>query len=269
MSVVTFFSNDKAETSQTTSMAAIATYLSIEQNYRILLINTKHNDTSLQECFWEQSKDMRSRTDLETGITGLIKAIASNKISPEIITNYTRTIFKEKLEVLTDGNILKEDYIKQKEYMKSIIRLANKFYDLVFVDAEGDLEDPNAQAILQESNLIIANTSQRIKIIRDFLEDRKKYKFLTNDNTIVLMGKYDKYSKYNAKNLQRAEKIQDIYGIPYNTLFFEACNEGNLADFMINYRKVKQSSVQAPIIESISEIANRIIDKLKELQMQA
>ena len=87
MSVVTFFSNDKAETSQTTSMAAIATYLAIEQNYKILLINTRYNDTSLQECFWEQSKTIKPRSDLETGISGLIKAISSNKTSPEIITN--------------------------------------------------------------------------------------------------------------------------------------------------------------------------------------
>lgn len=268
MSVVTFFSNDKVETSQTTSMAAIATYLSIEQNYKILIINTKYNDTSLQECFWEQSKNMRPRTDLETGINGLIKAISSNKISPEIITNYTRTIFKERLEILTDNNIPKDDYEKQKEYIKSIIRLANRYYDLVFVDAEGVLEDPYVQGIFQESNLIVANTSQRIKIIKDFLEDRKKYSFINNSNTIVLMGKYDKYSKYNVKNLQRTEKIQDIYGIPYNTLFFEVCNEGNLADFIINYRKVKQTSIQAPIMESIAEVADRIIEKLKELQMQ-
>lgn len=268
MSVVTFFSNDKAETSQTTSMAAIATYLSLEQNYKILLINTKYNDTSLQECFWEQSKNIKRRADLETGISGLIKAIASNKTSPEIITNYTKTIFKEKLEVLTDSHIPKEDYEKQKEYMRSIIKIANKHYDLVFVDAEGQLEDEYTQKIFQESSLIIANTSQRIKIIKDFLEDRKKYDFINNKNTIVLMGKYDKYSKYNARNLQRAEKIQDIYGIPYNTLFFEACNEGFLADFIINYRKVKPTNINAPIIQAISTVGNRIIEKLKEIQMQ-
>ena len=37
---------------------------------------------------------------------------------------------------------------------------------------------------------------------------------------------------------------------------------------MINYRKVKQNSVQAPIIESLSEFGQRIIEKLKELQVQ-
>lgn len=268
MSVVTFYGNDKVETAQTTSMAGIATYLSLQQNYKILLLNTKYNDTSLDECFWEQSIGKNVKTDLETGIGGLIKALASNKTSPEIITNYTKTIFKERLEVLTDHNIPKENYEKQQEYMRSIIRMANKYYDLVFVDLEGSLESPFVQGILAESNLIVANTSQRIKAIREFLDNRKLCEAIKRDNTIFLLGKYDKYSKYNAKNLQRLERINDIYGIPYNTLFFEACNEGNLADFIINYRKVKQNSVQAPIMEAIVEAGQRIIDKLKELQMQ-
>lgn len=268
MSVVTFYGNNQVETAQTTSMAGIATYLAYEKNYRILLLNTKHNDTSLQECFWEQSKNIKPRSDLETGIGGLIKAIASNKTSPEIITNYTRTIFKDRLEVLTDNNIPKEDHEKQKKYIGSIIKMASKYYDLVFVDIEGSLEEPYIQEILEESNLIIANTSQRIKHIKDFFRAKRSLEVLNKENIMILIGKYDKYSKYNAKNLQRAEKVQDIYGIPYNTLFFEVCNEGTLADFIINHRNVRQSSVQAPIMESISEIGQRIIDKLKELQMQ-
>ena len=267
MAIVTFYGSGKVETAQTTSMAGIATYLAIEQNYKILLINTKHNDKSLEECFWEQSKTIRPRTDLETGIGGLMKAIASNKTSPEIITNYTRTIFKERLEVLTDENIPKEDYQKQKEYMKTIIKMANKYYDLVFIDIEGNIEEPYIQEILQESSLIVANTSQRIKQIKEFLRAKIDGQLIKREKIMLLLGKYDKYSKYNAKNLQRTEKLIDIYGIPYNTLFFEACNEGNLADFVINYRRVKQTSVQAPIIESISDVAKRIIDKLKELQM--
>ena len=101
MLFLTFYGSNKIETAQTTSMAGIATHLSIEKNYKTLLLNTKYNDTSLQECFWDQSINIKLKGDLETGIGGLIKAIASNKTSPEIITNYTRTIFKERLEVIS------------------------------------------------------------------------------------------------------------------------------------------------------------------------
>lgn len=267
MSVVTFYGSNKIETAQTTSMAGIATHLSIEKNYKTLLLNTKYNDTSLQECFWDQSINIKLKGDLETGIGGLIKAIASNKTSPEIITNYTRTILKGRLELLTDYNMPIEDYDKQKEYMKRIIKMASKYYDLVFIDAEGSMEDDYIKDILSETNLIIANTTQRIKYIQQFAEERKKYNLSKKDNVIYLLGKYDKYSKYNVKNLQRLRRNKDVYGIPYNTLFFEACNEGTLVDFMIKYRKVRPNSMQSSIMTSFEEAGQRIIEKLKELQL--
>jgi len=267
MSVITFLGNGKVETAQTVSMAGIATYLSVEHNYKILLINAKHNDTSLEECFWEQSKSIR-KTDLETGISGLIKAIASNKTSPEIITNYTKTIFKDRLELLTDNNIPKEDFEKQKAYMKSIIKIANKYYDLVLVDLEGSIDEPYIQEILEETNLIVVNLTQRIKLIKEFMQTKHTHSILSKNNIIYLMGKYDRFSKYNVKNVERTYKIKDVYGIPYNTAFFEACNEGNLADFFIQNRKLKPTHIQAPIVNAVSEISERLIYRLKELQMQ-
>lgn len=51
MSVITFWSNGKVETAQTTSLAGLATQLTVEHNYKILLVNTKYNDPTLEECF--------------------------------------------------------------------------------------------------------------------------------------------------------------------------------------------------------------------------
>ncbi len=268
MSVVTFYGSDKIETSQTSTMASIATYLSLEKDYKILLINTKHNDTSLESYCWEKNRFDNVRADLESGINGLIKAIASNKTSPEIITNYTKTIFKDRLEVLTSDIMPKENYEKIKAYIRPIIKMASRFYDLVFVDLEGNIQEPLVNEILAESNLTIANVSQSIRIIDDFIQNKKMCGSINNKNLMYLIGKYDPNSRYNIKNLKRIEKIDEVYGIPYNTLFFDSCNEGKLVDFIINNRYVRQTNAQAMIMDSITIVAQSIIDKLKELQMQ-
>ena len=268
MSVVTFWGNGKVETAQTTSLAGIATQLTVEHNYKILLLNTKHNDSSLEECFWEQTQDIR-RTDLETGISGLMKAITSNKATPEIITNYTRAVFKDRLEVLTDGNILKDTYDKQMARMQEIIRIANKAYDLVFVDLEGSIEEPVIQGIMAESNLIVISLTQREKIIKELSRIQQTNPLLKDkNNAMFLMGKYDKYSKYNTKNVERTYRIKDVFGIPYNTLFFESANEGGLADFFTLYRKLKPTHPQAPLVDSMEQFSERMIYKIKELQLQ-
>ena len=52
MSVITFWNNGKEQTGKTLSIAAITTQMSIEHNYKILVISTGHKDTTLDRCFW-------------------------------------------------------------------------------------------------------------------------------------------------------------------------------------------------------------------------
>ncbi len=267
MSVVTFWGNGKVETAQTTSLAGIATQLTVEHNYKILLINTKHNDPTLEECFWKQTTGMK-QTDLETGITGLIKAISSNKATPEVITNYTRAVFKDRLEVLTDGNILRDTYEKQKAYMKNIIKIAKKAYDLVFVDLDGSIEEPFVQEVIGESSLVVVSITQREKIIKELINIQQTNNLLNKNNAMFLMGRYDRNSKFNTKNVERTYRVKDIVGIPYNTLFFESANEGGLADFFTQYRKLKPTHPQANLVNSMEEFSEKMIYRLKELQMQ-
>lgn len=54
MSIVSFWSNGKEQTGKTLSMAAIATNISIERNYRILIISTGYKDKTLSDCFWKE-----------------------------------------------------------------------------------------------------------------------------------------------------------------------------------------------------------------------
>ena len=203
MSTVIFYGDNKIETAQTTSMAILGTYLAWEQNYRILLVSFNYNDTCLKNIFGLKNQNIRMHGDLESGITGLIKAVASNKTSPEIITNYTDTILKDRLEILTDGKILFDDYEKQKKYFKSILKMADKFYDLVFVDFSGDVKnDPFVLDIINEANLIVSNTTQRIDYINDAVNLLSRSGKVKPEKVIYLIGKYDRYSKYNIKNLR-------------------------------------------------------------------
>lgn len=56
MSIVTFWNSGKEQTGKTLSITAIATYMAIEHNYRILVISTGHKDDTLNRCFWEERK---------------------------------------------------------------------------------------------------------------------------------------------------------------------------------------------------------------------
>ena len=110
MSIITFWSNQKKQNGKTMSMLAIATYMAIEHNMKILVVSTDHNQEIVQRCFWKEEKQKKFNfgifgpntkvLDSETGMKGLEKMIRSNKITPQLITDYTKVVFKDRLEIL-------------------------------------------------------------------------------------------------------------------------------------------------------------------------
>lgn len=275
MAIISFWNDGEKETGQTSTIAAIATYLSIKNNYKTLLFNTKHDDSSLQNCFWEQKKNkknmefmLKNRTDIATGTSGVAKAILSNKTSPEIVKNYTKTIFKNRLEILTEEKTSQEDYEIQRKTYKEIAKISNKYYNLVFVDLTGSLEDSITRSILEISDLIIVSIPQNLKKINDYYETKQTDTLFDKNKTVVLIGKCDKQSKYNAKNVSRYMNIKDLYPVPYSTQFLEATSEGKVDEYFMKYRAKAYPDENTYFIQEIENISTRILEKIKELQMR-
>ena len=85
MAIITFRSNEKKETGQTLSIAAVATHMAIEHNYKILVVSTNFKDQSLEECFWDVNKTVGlinkpGTVGIESGVEGLMRVIASKKL---------------------------------------------------------------------------------------------------------------------------------------------------------------------------------------------
>lgn len=279
MAIVTFWSNGKEETAKTLSVAAIATNMAIEHNYKILLLSTNYNDDTLEDCFFEKKKPKKSLLQLappgavvefDNGIEGLSKAIKSNKATPELISNYTKIVFKDRLDVLLSiksGSY--DEYTRLRDIYPDILQAANQYYDLIFVDINKGLDSEFIRGILKTSDLVITNLTQRIKIIDDFMRIREKEKFFLKKNNMILIGRYDRFSKYTAKNIARYMNIkEEINVIPYSTLFFEACNEGKVADFFLRYRTIDPTDRNATFIKEVNKVTENIDFKLQELKMQ-
>lgn len=275
MAVVTFWNNGKEQTGKTLSLAAICTHLAIEHNYRILVISTGYQDENLDHCFWEQKKVKKNlglfgpntNVAMEEGIAGLTKIMRSNKLSPEHITNYTKIIFKDRLEILPTFKGNQNEYNEIRKYYPDIINLANGYYDLVLVDLDKQVQDDIAETILENSNLIVANLSQRLTSINAFMEIREEKPILKSKKVLVLIGRYDKFSKYNIKNISRymGEKNK-VSTIPYNTLFFEACEEAKVPDLFLRLRKTEEDDRNGFFLAEVRRTVDNIIYRLEDLR---
>lgn len=279
MAIVTFYSNGKEQNGKTLSMVATSTYMAIEHNYKILLISTSENEETLYNCFFKKTKRKTTLGEMagrmghftsDTGMSGLVKMAKSNKVTPEMINNYTKPVFKETLEVLFSGTT--GSHAELEKYYPEIIVAANSYYDYVFVDLDANINEELQTKILELSNLILDNTNQKLSSINDLIEERSNNELLSSDKTLVLIGRYDKDSKYSIKNIARYMGLKRMpLAIPYNTLFYDAAEEAKVPNFFLSFIRNKYLDKEDKNYIFMSEVKRAqeaIAYVLQELQMR-
>lgn len=278
MAIITFKSNELKETGQTLSLVATATQMAIEHSYKILLVSTNFKDLTMENCFWELdrlNKPIMTSKDhvavgVDSGVEGLMKVLVSNKTSTDIVKNYSKTLLRDRLDILLSPQTNNyQEYAQIASNYPEMLKIADRYYDMVFVDLTSRMDEREAQGILDVSDVIILNITQRLKNINDFIELKETNDFYKRPNVMLLLGRYDGHSKYNIKNVTRyIRERKMILAVPYNTLYFEACSEGKAIDFFLKLKSIDENDRNHKFIEEINRIDSEIIYKLQELQMK-
>lgn len=280
MAIVSFWNNSKKETGQTYSAIAVATSMSIEHNYRVLEISTGFQDKTVEECFWDQKNESNLKdiiglparqTGMSNGIEGLIKILQSNRNSSNIVSDYSKPIFRDRLEVLpspSTGNI--STYNEMTRFYAELLKVADKSYNVIIVDIDKNMKEEDKRAILNVSNVVVMTMKQGMNSLNEIAELQRKGLPFDPNHLILLMGKYDESSKYNIKNITRFLKEKsEISAIPYSTLYNEAATEGKVADYFLKYRSMTDTTDKnVTFIKETQKACENIISKLKELQVR-
>lgn len=273
MAIVTFWSECKKEIGQTSTAIAVATQMAIEHNYKILLLST-YDTNDMEKAYWNEEKlnkglkgifENTKKVNIDSGIQGLTKVALSNKLTPNIITNYSKIVFKNRLEVL-DGYTGKEtDYETIFGVYPEVILNASMYYDIVLVDLNREIDNQITQKILETSNVIMYGFNQKMSTVDKFIESEMQEK----KNVVPYIGRYDKFSKYNSKNISRYIKSKkDINYLSYNTLFNESCEEGLVANLFLNLKQIKSEDKNLDILKETRKISESIIYKIQELELK-
>ena len=261
MAIISFWNDDKKASGQTLSLTAIATQMCIEHNMKVLMVDANFNDDTLARCFWNVNPNKslihvlnRGKIDIGSGAEGAVSAVASNKASPEVISSFTKIVFKNRLDVLP-GLKTKEfnEYNNSLNYYVDLLEAANKYYDMVFVDLPKTLDNDTVEKIVEKSALI------------KFKNESPLYK---KRNIIPILSISDSNSRYNVKNTTRyiGEK-KTISTVPYNTLFMESACEAQVPNMFLQLRLSKAAQDRnIQFLNDISNCGKSIIYKLQELQ---
>lgn len=277
MSIVTFVNKDTKESGQTLSVAAIATLMAIEHNYRILIIPTDFNDKTMEDCYFDYNsgKNLKSlfaktaNVDISNGLEGLIRLFASNRADAQTISSYTRPILKDRLDLLqTPKTSDYKEFANISVYFSQIADVANSSYDLVFVDLSNKVPLENQQKVMDLSSLVIVGLNQNLQSMGKFERLKLNDERYRRKNVLISVGKYNPNSKYTSKNIGRylKEKNEPIV-VPYNILYADNCTEGKIIDYFLARRGIKQSNQNRDsyFCDQVREAAERI-DYLRQAQ---
>lgn len=278
MPIVSFWSSTKRETAQTLSMIAIACHMAVENNTKILMVDTNFNDPTIKSAFFPEFDNSTKRAikrlnagkiDIGSGIEGLAKLLASGKKCGEVITDYSKVIYKGRLEAILSYFSNDETEIARiRQAYKELIKQANQHYDYVFVDLPKGLDNSFTNEILSISDVIVFNITQRQRDIDDYLKIKTDNPIFKSEKMLPLIGRYDRYSKFTKKNIARdiGEK-KEIPAVSYNTLFFENANEGQIGDYFLKFRKslISSNDRNAVFVDEVANAADRVVFKTQEV----
>ena len=276
MPIITFWSSNEKTNGQTVSAAVAATTMAMEHNYKVLLVSADFNNSSMEECFGAQetNRDIvkslikTPQMNLDSGINGLIKLANSNRVTPEIIHDYTKIIYKNRFEILYSPNniIDKQEMTRILEDFKNIILHASRYYDYVLVDLKKGFEFEAQKEILNSSDVVVLNVNQNIKAINETL-NRDITKAISR-KILWNICRYDKKSKYNTKNLTRQIlKKQFVCETNYNTYILEASQDGTLAEIILRFRTLKEDDENMQFYTKEKELVQAMLLKYQETRV--
>ena len=266
-------------TSQTTSLITSAVQMGIERNLKILIVDASFKGEMMKKAFLQDESNNElikkinmGKVDISAGLEGLLAAVASNKISPETVKSYSSPILVGRVDIIYGlKTIDKKVFENSLMPMLEMVKIANMYYDLIFIDLQkGERTSPAINEILKASDLVIYTMEQKLEQINKFMNLWGIDEALMNKNRVIpLLTREDSFSKYNCDNIAR--KIGMKPGMPsivYNTLLMEAIQEGKLVNLLITLNDDNSSYRNNYLIKTVEDLNLLIIDRIQQLKYE-
>ncbi len=271
MPIVSFWNpTGIGQTGTTATMVSVANSIAVRNPHlKVLLTQTHFSNLKMESAYFNMDR-MRSKGNLDDitdiGVDALERLLRSNKITPESIKTYAKTK-GDTIEVLY-GSFKgdKDSFRRVLETVPFMLDYAAQCYDMVFVDLDSGLDTKETDDILKKSDVIVVTMNQDKEVLRKLEEKFNTLKVLQEKPILPVFSRYDQYLAYNSRNILRNYNFKfdkrEVYTIPYNSLYFDAMNDGRALDFFIEHLGADSATTREGWL--ISECA-KISDKLLKL----
>ena len=267
---VVFWSPDATMTGNTHAAVAVSALMGILHKPTCLLMQGNYNSRKIESSFtmYEQLKESGAFDNANLGVSALIRLVTSNKLTADAIQNYAKPVLKGRLDLLYGMSSKdKEGYKDLVNNLPYITRKAAEIYDLVFMDLPKTANYKYIKDTLADSEIVVCTVNQDVVKLDEFFEKVKSVEELKDKQVIYVITDYENKSKYNLTNIKIKYKVKDdIFVLPHNYMFADACNSGSVIDFLYKNLNADARDYNGYFINKTNEIVSRIFElsKLKD-----
>lgn len=219
----------------TGSMAAVASYLSMQENYRGICVQPKESGSDLERFFrpWEGSTAFREESTYYAleGMDYLIWQEQHHRLDESVVREAAIPLLDGKLFFLPSGSRENSGlYPAQTAALQQqILEKLEAFAELVFIDL-GTAKDAMAQQMMMLADVIVVNFAGAKTELSDFFGQP----YLWREKVLYLLANYMDDQVYNRENLHRIYRIdrRRICSLPANAGFAHACMHGRVDRFI-------------------------------------
>ncbi len=264
---IVFWSPYDSMTGSTHAAVAVSTLMGMTHKVTSLLMQANANSRKMESCFtpYEELKQSKVFENSSIGINALIRLITSNKLTSDSIQNYAKPVLKERLDVLYGMNSEDTDgYNNLINNLPYMTRKADEIYDLVFVDMPKSLEPKCIQDTLADAEIVVCVVNQDAVKLSDFFDILATNEVLKDKTKIIVVADYEQDSKFNLFNIKMKYKTKEqMFVIPHNYMFADACNSGMVLDFMYRNLNADPKDYNGNFIFQTLNIVNEIVNIAK------
>ena len=257
---ITGWSNVHGRPGTSSNLSAIAIYSTLKYGMKNLITQSNFAMNDLEAPLL--GNIIRENDYFQDiGIDALARSIKSAPLTEEAFYLASLSLLNKKLSLIPGTTKSNLQYFESdmEKVMVNIIKTAEKYYDLVYIDTNSG-KNGLSMKILEKSDLIIVNLSQNRRIIDNFFDE---YNFDPN-KVFYLVGNYDSRRKSNIMNLRRQYRFMNSNNsavIPYCAEFADAISEGNVIEFMKRNIDAKKDDKNYYFMECLAQATRKILKK--------
>lgn len=267
MAKIVFWSPEEGASGCTHTAIAVSSLMGITHKTSSLLIDANSNARKIASSYtyYDDLVNANSFNDSNMGMNAIMRLIKSNKLSPDIIQNYSKPVLKGRLDILYSA--IANTTTEARENLLSmplIAKNADELYDLVFIDLPKTTSDDIALKVMEQADVIVCVIPQEIEKLTKTLKKVSSIDEIKNKAKIYVLGDYDSGSKYNIFNVKLKFKIPEpCYVLPHNYVFADACNDGNVLDFLYKNINAPAKDYNGDFMLRVTEIVEELVKTLK------